>query len=95
VLASLLPGLRDVRTPLTVGYLWLGSVWVMFFPSIPERAPQADGMVSRAFAIADELGAGATFAALSFLAYVLGAVATVSIENTRSGREWQHSLPIT
>lgn len=86
MLASLLPGLRDVRTPLTVGYLWLATFWLIFLPSIPLTEPGDDGVVKRLFTMGQSVGIGAALAAASFAAYLLGSVLTVSVENTGAGR---------
>lgn len=86
MLASLLPGLRDIRTPLTVGYLWIAALWLALDPYLPKEEPTEDGIIRRIYEINNALGVGTAIAALSFAAYVLGAVATVSVENTRTGR---------
>jgi hypothetical protein len=86
VLASLLPGLRDVRTPLTVGYLWLVIGWVAVGDVrwLTDR-PAEEGIVSQLFDIQTVIGRGAALAALSFLAYLLGALLTIPLEG-RIGR---------
>lgn len=80
MLASLLPGLRDVRTPLTVGYLYLLGGWLLAADRIPRVRPPEDGLVSRLFDLSTILGPAAVVAALSFGAYVLGALLSVPIE---------------
>jgi hypothetical protein len=37
VLSSLLPGLRELRAPLSAGYLWLLVLWIAFDPLIPSE----------------------------------------------------------
>jgi hypothetical protein len=72
VLASLLPGLREVRAPLAAGYLWIAVAWVLFEPVIPER-DEAEGVVAsfyRAGDLPSFLGIGVVV--LSFAAYLLG-----------------------
>jgi hypothetical protein len=86
VLASLLPGLRDVRTPLTVGYLYLLVLWVWAGDHIPRERPAEDGFVASLFELADIFGPAAALGALSFVAYVLGALLTLSVERGRSQR---------
>lgn len=44
MLASLLPGLRDLRTPLAAGYIWLVAVWVALEPRIP-NSPDGDSVL--------------------------------------------------
>ncbi len=79
MLASLLPGLRDVRTPLTVGYLWLVASWVWFGGYLPEKRPTDDGVILRLFELSDLFGPGATIAAFSLAAYILGVLLTVPV----------------
>jgi hypothetical protein len=81
MLASLLPGLRDVRTPLVVGYLWLVIGWLIWANDLPRRKPPGDGLIARIFELSQLLGLTATLAAVSFLAYVLGALLTVPSDN--------------
>lgn len=85
MLASLLPGLREVRTPLTVGYLWLLVIWLAFADKIPTERPAGDNLIARLFDLGGMLGQPATVAALTFLAYVLGALITIPIGGPRAG----------
>ncbi len=78
MLASLLPGLRDVRTPLTVGYLWLLVAWSIWGDRFPERS--ADGPIARLYRLSDLLGNTAALASISFAAYLVGAIMTVPLE---------------
>lgn len=80
MLASLLPGLRDVRTPLTVGYLYLLAGWLLFADHVPRERPLGDDFVTRLFDLVGIFGPAAAVAALSFMAYVLGALLTVSTD---------------
>ena len=80
MLASLLPGLRDVRTPLVVGYLWLTYLWVAVGENLPTTRPSGQGLVARLFDLAAVLPGSAPLAAVSFLAYVLGAMLTIPLE---------------
>jgi hypothetical protein len=81
MLASLLPGLRDVRTPLTVGYLWLFIGWAWFGDRLPRTRPAGDGLIARFFDLYGVLGLSAIAVVLSFLAYLLGALLTVPVES--------------
>jgi hypothetical protein len=38
MLTTFLPGIRDVRTPLTVGYAWLIAAWLAFAHDLPSRS---------------------------------------------------------
>lgn len=75
LLASLLPGLRDVRVPLTVGYLWFFNLWLWFSDNVPRTSPSGDGLISRAFELEEILGFASTIGAVSFCAYLLGLMA--------------------
>lgn len=72
MLSSLLPGLRDLRTPLTVGFLWLTSLWVVFGPQIPSSTSAADGLALELFRLAGAFGAPILLAASTFAAYIIG-----------------------
>lgn len=75
MLASLLPGLRDVRAPLAAGYLWLVAAWVVFEPALPERTTAKGAVASlyRGGGVLSVLGRGI---ALSFAAYLLGSLSS-------------------
>src|SRR3712207_1113727 len=71
---SVLPGLRELRTPFASGVLWLVFTWVLL-------AHDADGWLAQVTAGADQLSVlgvpvsgAALLAALSFTAYLVGAV---------------------
>jgi hypothetical protein len=72
VLDKILPGLREVRTPLVCGYFWLAFVGVLTAPHL-----RAHGDSALAHDIADlrNLGVGTAgwLAVLSVLAYLVGA----------------------
>ncbi|MGY1681178.1 hypothetical protein [Geodermatophilus sp. SYSU D01176] len=85
MVASLLPGLRDVRTPLAVGYLWLLVGWFVFGDDVPRSDPRDGGVVSRTYelvGILGILGVPAAVAGLSFVAYVIGAIVTLPTEGS-------------
>ena len=77
MLASLLPGLREVRTPLTVGYLWLLCIWLTGADKIPTTRPTDDNFIARWFDVSGMLGQATTLAVLSLLAYVLGVLVRI------------------
>jgi hypothetical protein len=70
VLASLLPGLRELRTPVAVGYIFLLDLWLVLADYLPRKA--SDGLVGNVFELGGLLGKGAVFAALTFSAYLIG-----------------------
>lgn len=90
MLASLLPGLREVRTPLTVGYLWLLVLWLWFADQIPTERPEGDGLIGRIFDLLAILGPTAGLAAVSFVAFLLGALLTIPTE----GRVMQRAFEV-
>jgi hypothetical protein len=75
VLTSLLPGLRDLRTPLAVGYLWLVGLWLLVYKWVPMTVAQAaEGPIKALYQLGSLLGQTVVFAALTFVAYILGSV---------------------
>lgn len=72
---NLLPGLRDLRTPLAVGYLWLAVLWLVFESSLP-HADEATGLIASVYRIGNLLGPAPSLAIVSFVAYVIGATFT-------------------
>jgi hypothetical protein len=81
MLASLLPGLRDLRTPLAVGYFWFFNAWLFFGSSLQHATPRAEPMVDRFEELQRHLGIGASLAVLSFSAFLVGSLITFSINN--------------
>ncbi|MEV1005008.1 hypothetical protein [Nonomuraea sp. NPDC050202] len=82
VLASLLPGIRDLRTPLTVGYLWLICGWLWFRDVLPQRAT-ARGPIADLYDLDGILPSGTYLAALTFIAYFLGSIVELDIAAAR------------
>lgn len=67
MLASLLPGLRELRAPLAAGYLWLVVGWLLLHDRIgtgSDTSASVDALVR----LKDEMGPGALVAALTFVA---------------------------
>ena len=87
MLASILPGLREVRTPLAVGYLWLLNLWLWWGNKLPRQAPEDSewSAASRIFELSGWLGKGATVAAVSFAAYLLGSLILLPYTPSRFG----------
>jgi hypothetical protein len=80
---SLLPGLRDLRTPLAVGYLWLSFLWLLMRHEISE-ALASKGVIAEIAHIVGLAEPTVALAALSFFAYLVGAVAlplSIAIKN--------------
>ncbi|MFF4524191.1 hypothetical protein [Streptomyces bluensis] len=73
MLINLLPGLRDVRTPLTVGFIYFFTAWVVFGDALPERG-EAVGLMKSIYDLYGFIGKPALMAAVSFMAYICGAL---------------------
>lgn len=72
MLASLLPGLRDLRVPLSVGYMWLLAAWLLMSDEVPRSRPQDGGTVDHIYELGEIIGRPGVLAAVSFIAYLLG-----------------------
>jgi hypothetical protein len=57
VLTSLLPGVREVRTPLTAGYIWLTLGWLAWGSNVPTNRPEP-GMFASLWDIGVFIGKG-------------------------------------
>jgi len=73
VLANLLPGLRDVRAPLSAGFVWLLALFLALEPSLPSRN-EASGVWSSLLVLADTFSPVGIGIAVSFLAYLTGSI---------------------
>lgn len=71
MLSSLLPGLREVRAPLSSGFVWLVSLWFLFEPRWG-RIDHEGGWISSAGRLMGTLDIVGQGAVLSFAAYLLG-----------------------
>lgn len=76
MLASLLPGLRDLRAPLAAGYLWLAAGWLYFAPQLPASVNDAAGVLKDIYRVVDASNSVAVAAGLTFIAYLLGILST-------------------
>jgi hypothetical protein len=72
-LASLLPGIRHLRAPLATGYLWLATTWVLFAGTYDDERSRGPA-VTALLDLRDEAGTAGLAVAVSFVAYVLGAL---------------------
>lgn len=82
MLASLLPGLRDLRIPLVVGYLWLVAIWLWCNDQLPQKA-EARGAVADLYDLTEVLPAATALAALTFVAYFVGSLVELDISRLR------------
>lgn len=76
MLAQILPGFRDFRTPLVTGYVWLIILWIFVGMPIPRKDEKTGilGLINSAEAY---LTPAAYLAVLSFAAYMIGILLTI------------------
>ena len=79
MLTSILPGLRDLRTPLATGYMWLAAAFLVFADWIT-NADSGSVIVAQVSAWGGALGTTALLSVLTFVAYVVGSA--LCVENT-------------
>ncbi len=72
VLASLLPGLRQVRAPIAAGFVWLVTAWLALADFVPHSSEGATGVFRDIYAIAGVAGEAGISASAGFIAYLLG-----------------------
>lgn len=73
MLTSLLPGLRELRAPLSAGVLWLLAIWFLAEPSVPD-ADEARGVAASAYRLAEPLSVFGMGAVIAFAAYLVGSL---------------------
>ena len=71
--ASLMPGLRDVRTPMAVGLLWITIAGVWGAQHIPD-AETASGMWQQLYRFQSVFGSPVILSILAFCGYLVGLV---------------------
>lgn len=74
MIASLLPGLRELRTPLAAGYMWLLFAWLLVEPSVPSSREELTGVSASISRLIDEGSVVALGAGITFVAYLVGTV---------------------
>jgi hypothetical protein len=72
ILASALPGFRDLRAPLTAGYMWLLFVYLLVRPEIGARPANEIG--AAVFDLANEVGRVWVAVGVGTAAYLVGAI---------------------
>ncbi|WP_142270984.1 hypothetical protein [Mycobacterium sp. AT1] len=72
ILASALPGFRDLRAPLTAGYLWLVFLWIVLKPDLTIR-PTND-IAGAIYDLGKSAGPIWIGLAIGIVAYLVGAV---------------------
>jgi hypothetical protein len=81
MLASLLPGVREIRAPLAAGYLWLFALWLALEPF--PTAKEATGLEAAVIDLADAATPVAVAVVLSFVAYLVGSLSDVLVRRYR------------
>jgi hypothetical protein len=72
LITNLLPGVRDLRTPLAVGYMWLIALWIWLHKHLPTSVDTAKGPIRALYELGDFVGKGIVLTAATFVAYMLG-----------------------
>lgn len=73
LLTNLVPGLRDLRTPLAVGYTWIAIGWLCV-PLVPSEV-QHNSTIDRATSLAHSVGLAGVVGFATFSAYIVGLLA--------------------
>ena len=94
MLASILPGLRDFRTPFLVGCLWFLGLWLWFGGDVllPKNHPGNEAM-NRLVSLSDLLGPHVTIAAIGVAAYLVGSLLTLEAPPPRPRRVLEETIP--
>jgi hypothetical protein len=79
---SLLPGLRDARTPLVTGLLWLLFCWILL-ASVIAQPQSATPFVRQVFEVLSAVGNGTTIAAVLGVGYVVGVLGVTAAQSLR------------
>lgn len=75
MLAQILPGFRDFRTPLVAGYLWLIGAWILLGMPVPSSETKT-GLVGIVNGIGSYLSPTVSLVVLSFAAFFVGMLAS-------------------
>ncbi|MDJ0466791.1 hypothetical protein [Streptomyces sp. H27-C3] len=100
MLANLLPGLRDVRAPLSAGCIWLLTLWLLLGDRVPTEQ-QARGVWASLYRLGGLIGPAGILASGSFLAYLIGAMLAVRVvtvnaqEAPKAARFWDARTTLT
>ena len=85
MLMSLLPGLRDLRTPLATGYAWLIVGWLLASELLPSKDAATRGAAAL-YRLGDLVGGPAVLAGVSFAAYLVGSLTHIKPTTAGSNR---------
>ncbi len=73
MLTALLPGLREIRSAVAAGFLWMLAVWIALVDEVPPEGG-ASGVWDELFALRDALSPVGTGVAVTFAAYLIGSL---------------------
>jgi hypothetical protein len=90
MLTSVLPGLRELRTPLAAGGVWLLTLWLVFGEQLRGSAEQQP-FLKNLTALSEYAGKPLVSAAISLAAYLVGTVLTV---NAAAAERWTQLLKL-
>jgi hypothetical protein len=93
VLASFLPGLREIRTPLAVGYSWLLVGYLVIGHNFP-KSGQATGVMRDVYDVAHFVTPAGVVVIASVLAYLIGIVVAPLATVTLPALPWWASSRI-
>jgi hypothetical protein len=79
MLAQILPGFRDFRTPLMTGVLWLTALWVFLGTPIPKKDDK-EGLFGLLNQVSEYLAPTLILGVLSFTCYLLGVLLMPNIQ---------------
>lgn len=85
LLASLLPGFRDVRSALVAGYMWVASFWLSIGYLWPELVVHKTILREPILQLLGVLGSAGSLIALSLLCLVVGESASGLIQRVFFG----------
>ncbi|MFB7545587.1 hypothetical protein ACFC0N_37475 [Streptomyces zaomyceticus] len=77
MLTSLLPGIRELRTPLAAGYIYVVTLLLLFGEHLPTEE-EAPAPLEPFYALVEWAGKPAAFASSIFIAYLLGSMLELS-----------------
>lgn len=94
MLAQILPGFRDFRTPLMTGVLWLTALWVFLGTPIPKK-DEKEGIFGLLNQVSEYISPALILGVLSFTAYLLGVLLMPNIQRKlRRGARRIHWLKL-
>jgi hypothetical protein len=83
MLLSFLPGLREARVPLAIGYTWILTVWIISEQSLPKPNPKDPGTLGQLHELYEFLGKGVSLTAFGFALYVFGCCHLASLPSAQ------------